>query len=304
VSLPTRDARGRSWLRIGFGLSTLAVAAGFYSARGNDPVPVVPGAAQQVANAKRVAGERGRPARFATLRDATGSDDRPDRTIRLAVQSGVDARGGWDGPGPGEYPEREPSEPDESAGTPAIPIVLNRLFVESGKPGIELTGVDVLGPRDLVAWRIKNGRHAIIARGWSDGLGEIHFPKLVAPRDGLRIVVTAANSTPEVPGGSDIRHSNGLLPSAPNAVVMDAYGSEYAVRIVPSEATGEILLADAQGQVFAQYAVPNTPIASSRVLDVTLGLPPDDTHVLVAHVLKDGRRSDWREIALEVPAGD
>ena len=87
-------------------------------------------------------------------------------------------------------------------------------------------------------------------------------------------------------------------------MVLDAYGSEYAVRIVPSEATGDILLADADGRVFAQYAVPSTAIASSRVIDVTLGLPPDDTHVLVAHVLKDGRRSDWREIELETPGGD
>ncbi len=219
----------------------------------------------------------------------------------MAVDSRADRVGPIDRPDSFELPERKQSDADELGGANAI--VLNRLSIASGSPSIELSGFDPLGPRDLVAWRLKNGRRAIIARGSSDRAGEIHFPELVAPRNGLVIVVTAADSKPENPGASSARRSNGLLPSAPDAVVLDAYGSEYAVRIVPSEATGEIWLADAEGRVFAQYAVPNTPIASSRVLDVTLGLLADDTHVLVAHVLADGRRSDWREIELGTPDG-
>jgi hypothetical protein len=275
-----------------------------YAAREQDPRPHETGETSQAVDTVRAAGERGRSARVEARRDPAVSDVRPDRSARFSVDSLPDAFGALGERVPSELPEREPSDSDDSERGSAIPIVLNTLFVESGDPGIELSGVDVLGPRDLVAWRIKNGRHAIVARGWSDRSGEIHFPELVAPRDGLEIVVTAANTTPEVPGASAARRSSPLPPSAPDAVVLDAYGSEYAVRIVPSEATGNILLADADGRVFAQYAVPGTAIASGRVVDVTLGLPPGDTHVLVAHVLKDGRRSDWREIELGRPDGD
>lgn len=292
--------RGRYRLGLGFGLGAVAAAAAFFILRGSDSdsVPVSPSDPGQIVDA-----ERG-PARRATLLDSAASDDRLAQLTHvagMAVDSRADRVGPIDRPDSFELPERKQSDADELGGANAI--VLNRLSIASGSPSIELSGFDPLGPRDLVAWRLKNGRRAIIARGSSDRAGEIHFPELVAPRNGLVIVVTAADSKPENPGASSARRSNGLLPSAPDAVVLDAYGSEYAVRIVPSEATGEIWLADAEGRVFAQYAVPNTPIASSRVLDVTLGLLADDTHVLVAHVLADGRRSDWREIELGTPDG-
>jgi hypothetical protein len=202
--------------------------------------------------------------------------------------------------GPPEREEADSDDPDEHR---AVPIVLNRLSLEPGDVSIGLTGVDVHGPRDLVAWRIAKGQHVVIARGSSDRAGEIHFPEIIAPRDGLEIVVTDANSTPKLPGGSLARALPGRLPSAPGAVVLGADRFEYALRVVPSEATGEILLADVDGRVFARYPVSTTPTASNRVLDVTLELRPDDTAVLVAHQFGDGRRSDWTEVALETPDG-
>jgi hypothetical protein len=258
-----------------------------------------------VIEAEPEAGTRGSPPRRARLLDGSTAADR-----RVLAEAGGDsvpvvrsARAG------GRANESEPFEDDpsesEETGEPAVlPIVLNRLAREPGQPGIALSGMDPFGPRDLVAWRIQDGKAAVIARGSSDRDGEIAFPELVAPREGLEIVVTAADGTPGGPGASTARLSNARRPSTPNALMLHAEGGDLAMRIIPSEATGEILLAGADGQVFAQYRVPASPLVSSRMLDVTLELLPEDSHVLIGHVFADGRQSDWREIALEAQRGE
>lgn len=289
-----------------FGLIALAAFAAFFIMRGSDSVPVASDDAERLVDVRWATKPREPHPRRAVLPEPVPSDDRRSQSTHasgIAFDSVAGPSAGSDRSDSFEPHLQRESDSNEFGEVAAIPIVLNALSLEPGGPGIELSGFDPLGPRDLVAWRIKNGRRAIIARGSSDRDGEIHFPELVAPRNGLEIVVTAADGAPEVPGASAARRSNGPLPTAPNVVVLDVYGSEYEVRIVPSEATGEIWLADAEGRVFAQYAVPNTPIASSRVLDVTLGLALGDTHLLVAHALDDGRRSDWREIELRTPDG-
>jgi hypothetical protein len=83
--------------------------------------------------------------------------------------------------------------------------------------------------------------------------------------------------------------------------VLEVYDGEAVLRIVPSEARGAVLLADADGTVFARYPVPSVPAVGARVFDVALELYGDDAQVLMAHEFADGRRSHWRSLAIGAP---
>jgi hypothetical protein len=75
-------------------------------------------------------------------------------------------------------------------------------------------------------------------------------------------------------------------------------GHEFVLRILPAEATGEVLLADSLTRIFERYRVPDQPSATERALEVAVVLAEGENELLVGHELADGRRSEWRHIEL------
>jgi len=179
-----------------------------------------------------------------------------------------------------------------------LPIQLNRLVVEANRPVVELTGLDPDAPRELIAWRLKNGRFAILARGESDEDGRLDFPPIVAAGSGLEVVITDADRRPEMLGASEVQKLAPRPPEPPQGRVLEANEGEVMVRIVPTEGSGAVLLADAGGTVFARYPISPTPAIGARVFDVALELYGDAQQLLMAHEFEDGRRSDWRALAV------
>jgi hypothetical protein len=106
---------------------------------------------------------------------------------------------------------------------------------------------------------------------------------------------------PGLPGESEVRRLPARLPEAPQARHLATVGDETFVRIVPTEASGEVLLADSYGAVFARFEIPPSPAAADRVFDVALTLFGGEQPLLLAHEFRDGRRSDWRELRLPAP---
>jgi len=88
------------------------------------------------------------------------------------------------------------------------------------------------------------------------------------------------------------------VPQAPRGLVLDKPEEALHPRVLPAEPSGEILLAGADGAIFARHAVPQHPAAPGRVFDLELWLPAADTHVWLAHEMRDGRRSEWWPVAL------
>jgi hypothetical protein len=182
-----------------------------------------------------------------------------------------------------------------------LPIHLGRLVVDQNRPVVEITGLDPDPPRELVAWRIKNGEAAILVRGESDEFGQLDFPPVIAAGSGLEVVITGADGHPDLPGASEVQRLAARAPEPPQGRVLEVYEGEAILRIVPTEASGTVLLADPDGTVFARYPIPPTPAIGPRVFDVPLELYGDDPPVLMAHEFPDGRRSPWRELPVGVP---
>jgi len=163
---------------------------------------------------------------------------------------------------------------------------------------VSLLGFDPLGPRELLAWRLKNGRFAIVARGESDRNGSLHFPDLVAARDGLEVVVTPVDGAPGLPGASDPRRWSARDPLPPHARLLTSDGEGHRIRIEPREGSGAVLLADAYGVVMERYPVVPSPIDATRAFDVSLTAAESETQLLVSHEFADGRSSEWEVLTL------
>jgi hypothetical protein len=200
-------------------------------------------------------------------------------------------------------PEEATGDDDELAPDPVESIYLDPLIPVEGGPTLALTGFDPFAPRELVAWRILHGRAVVMTRGSSDAGGEIHFPEVLAPRDGFEVVISEAGFRPESVDASPRRRLAPRAPVAPYAQVSRTPG-EYQLRIVPTETTGAVLLGDISGNTFASFDIPNEPEPSNRVLYVALTLPSTDTEVWMAHRLHDGRVSEWRSVSLPPPDAD
>jgi hypothetical protein len=180
----------------------------------------------------------------------------------------------------------------------AGPISLDPLQISPNALTLNLSGFDPGGPRELVAWRNIGGRWAIVSEGYSDESGVIHFPEVMAPRDGIEIVVTDGFEAPEDLGASNSQRSALRLPQAPQGTLLHIGESEHFVRIVASETGGQILIAEPDGEVFGRYPIPMLPGPSNRVLEITLELKQPSDFVLIAHEFGDGRISEWKQIAL------
>lgn len=179
------------------------------------------------------------------------------------------------------------------------PILLDPLVVDADTPTVTISGHDPLAPRELIAWRLKHGRRAVLARGESEPGGALRFPRVLAAGEGLKVVITGVDGIPGVADASAAEWLSARLPEAPHATLLTSTDTEYWVRIVPAEAVGQILLADSVGEIFAAHAVSKTPDSAARLFEVALTLPPEDTHFLMAHDFGDGRLSDWRLVPLQ-----
>jgi len=182
-----------------------------------------------------------------------------------------------------------------------LPIQLGRLVVDENRPVVEITGLDPDAPRELLAWRIKNGRAAVLVRGESDEDGRLIFPPVIAAGSGLEVVITGIDGHPDLPGASELRKLAPRAPEPPQGGVLEVHEGEAILRIVPTEGSGTVLLADLDGSVFARYPISPTPAIGTRAFDVVLELYGDDPQILMAHEFADGRRSDWRPLAVGAP---
>jgi hypothetical protein len=184
------------------------------------------------------------------------------------------------------------------AAAPPSPIELDPL--EPDAVTARVRGFDPAAPRPLLLWRPADGHAAVMARGASRPDGSLDFPEIAIPAQGLEVLVTAAGETPASASASLPRTVAPRAPLAPRAQPRPrARGAAVVLRVVPSEAGGEVLLASAPGQVFARHPVPARPDAAGRGFDIELRLAPGDTQVWLAHETHDGRRSAWRPVELD-----
>lgn len=198
---------------------------------------------------------------------------------------------------------RRRDTPGAGAPLPASPIELDPLA--TGSVTARVRGFDPGAPRALLLWRRVGERVAVMARGHSLDDGTLIFPALVVPPAGLEVVVTGSDETPASPGASLPRSVAARAPLPPRAVVRTGAAGEVTLRVVPAEASGRILVAADPGEVFATRDVPDRPDAAGRVFDLALAPGPGQSRVWLAQESPDGRRSDWRAVALvPVPPGE
>jgi hypothetical protein len=180
-------------------------------------------------------------------------------------------------------------------------IELNPLTIVEGVESVRFSGEDPLAPRALIAWRNRSGSRSVLARGWSDEEGALHFPRVLVPQNGLEVSISDASSTPDDPGSSVAQSLPGRLPVVAQAHLIDFSDGEYRLRITPIEGVGNVLLADADGMIFANYEVPSNSNRAERIFDVAVTSP--NPFILIGHEFSDGRTSDWQIVELKPPAG-
>jgi len=107
----------------------------------------------------------------------------------------------------------------------------------------------------------------------------------------------AVASARRAPGGAAASSAT-RAPRAPYVELLGTRAGIWSLRIVASESTGELLLAGADGEIFARYAVPPRAGAQARALDLELSGLAEGDGVRVAHELSGQRRSAWRSLEL------
>ncbi len=190
-------------------------------------------------------------------------------------------------------------ERDAAGGTPEPEprIDLDPLEIEPGSRMARPTGFDPLGPRELLLWRLVEGRSAVMARGASAADGALEFPRVIVPRDGLEVVVAPSGRDPSARDASLPRGTAPAPPEPPQGEILAPEPGRWRLRVRPSGSVGEILLAGADGAIFARHALPPHTTPEAPILELIVELPAADTHIWLAHALPDGRRSEWRRAA-------
>ncbi len=166
-------------------------------------------------------------------------------------------------------------------------------------PAVRFRGFDPEAPRRLVLWRLRDGRAAVIARVASHPDGSFEFPPLLVPAAGLEVVAAPVHATPDHPEASGVQTLPPRPPEAPRGFVSTA-GAEIRLRVVPAEAAGFVLVADADGRVLGRFALSALPGGAQRNLDLAVSLPrwEDAGTLQVAHERPGGLRSPWRAVYL------
>ncbi len=192
------------------------------------------------------------------------------------------------------------SEDDRARGDPVGRGRELRLDRPGGSaPSVRFRGFDPEAPRRLVLWRLRDGRAVLIARGASHPDGSFEFPPLLVPAAGLVVVAAPVHATPDHPEASRVQTLPPRPPEAPRGFVSTA-GAEIQLRVVPAEAAGFVLVAEADGRVLGRFALSALPGGAQRNLDLAISLPrQEDAGALqVAHERPDGLRSPWRVVHL------
>ncbi len=167
-----------------------------------------------------------------------------------------------------------------------------------------LRGYDTGGPRELLLWEVIEGRSALLARGRSLPGGELDFPVIVVPRDGIELVVTPHDDDPDGRSASAPWHEAPRAARVPSAQLLRWEDERAIVRIRPAESDGSILVADSRGNVFAELAISRRPTAAGRIFDIEVTVPEFESDIRLAHELPDGRVSPWGPLALAPPDGE
>lgn len=273
---------GRVALSVG---ALCAVAAALGSGQG----PAATGAARPAPDVAAAARGSARP--LAWLRPRADSEPAP--APRARVTAGT---------------PREAGSPDASAGLAAAPprvvapLTLDPPELAEGALAVRVRGFDPAAPRPLWLWRVGPERAAVAARGRSRPDGELVFPPLVIPSQGLRLVAAPAGSGPEAPAASLPREIPPPAPPPPRALLLGAEDGAIRVRVEPALGGGTLLVAAPDGALLGRYPVPAHADAARRGFELDLVLGEGDDHVLLAHAGPDGRRSAWQRLGLRAPA--
>ena len=205
------------------------------------------------------------------------------------------------GPDTDEPELSESDSKDDRA--PGDPVALGRelRLDRPGRaaPSVRFRGFDPEAPRRLVLWRHRDGRAAVIARVASHPDGSFEFPPLLVPAVGLAVVATPVHATPDHPEASRVQTLPPRPPEAPRGFVSTA-DAEIRLRVVPAEAAGFVLVADADGRVLGRFALSALPGGAQRNLDLSVSLPrlEDAGALQLAHERPGGLRSPWRAVHL------
>jgi hypothetical protein len=252
---------------------------------------------------------RGLPAAALRGRAAPGTAHAP---ADAAASAAGDASGSF-ADAIGVEGEAGPQERARELG-PDARIVLER-SEPAGRGSARVYGHDPGAPRPLVLWRVEEGgRAARVALGESRDDGSLAFPVLPRPARGLRLVAAPLGRSPLGGAASAPLRVAPRRPVAPRAAPRPSDGPWRTappsgdgplrvVRVVPGEAGGSVVVADAREQELGRFAVAPLPSAAQRVfeLEIELGSGPDAAAELrLAQELEEGRRSEWRRLA---PAG-
>lgn len=193
--------------------------------------------------------------------------------------------------------QRGSRPPSERASGSEIPrLTLDRLVERDTALAIRPTGFDRRAPRPIELWRVTETAAAVVARGESRADGEMVFPQLVVPRDGIRLVAAPEGEGPDGPSASTVRELPPRAPVAPRARVSTRSTHQAVLRLLPVETTGAVLVAEPSGEELGRWPVRPGPV--SRVLEVRIDVPADRDLVWLIHELDDGRRSEPAVLAL------
>ncbi len=248
------------------------------------------------------AAEGGRPAGSAPHREAAAARDRISWELSdadLPVRGAQASESGASRTGEVVEEESRPiaSAWDELGGR--FPLELDP--PDPGAAGLVevVTGFDPHGPRIVDLWRIEGDRRLLLRQGLSGRDGELEFSPLVRPRDGMQLVATPAGRDPDAHGASELHTIPPRAPRAPGVRQLEGAGmGAPALRLVPAETTGALVVRDGAGRVLARWELPARPDAAARSVDVVLDVAPESGEVWVAHEFEDGRRSAWRRVEL------
>lgn len=167
---------------------------------------------------------------------------------------------------------------------------------------IRIHGRDSRAPRPLWLWRIEAGGAALFARGASLENGSLDFASAIVPRAGLELIATPAGGRPSAGDASGRVRIEARPPHAPMASVTVSDSGARLLRVVPREPAADIVLADASGRELVRFAARG--LRAFRGLEIALDEFSGEAPARIAHVLPNGRRSDWRSVETRIDSSD
>ena len=177
---------------------------------------------------------------------------------------------------------------------------------------LAVAGRDSAAPREIDLWRIAGARAVRVAIGASRADGSLDLPALVLPAGEVTLVASPHGE------GADSRNASAPVvvsrdPSAPALIALEAGSAETAliVTVEPAEQGGSVVVARGNPEEIGQEEIGRAAVfaggadAAPLWLAIAVALGPDDTEILVAQEVSDGRRSPWRRVAIvREPQGD